>query len=311
MRFLLSTIGFLTSNYLFAWGFYAHKEINRLAVFALPEELMAFYKPHLTYLQNQAVLPDKRRYIIKEEACRHYIDIDVYESYNKNIPEGWEQAKEVFTEDTLLKHGIVPWQIYKMTFQLKNAFQEKDIEKILKVSSELGHYIADSNVPLHTTSNYNGQKTNQHGIHGLWESRIPELFSEKYDFFVGRALYINDLRSLIWDNVWIAHAAVDSVLSYEKQATIEIPEDQKYSFEERGTATIKVYSRKYSSYYDNLLAGMVERQMRNSILMVASVWYTCWRNAGMPDLKNEHNIPESPAKQEKEEIAEVPSDCNH
>ncbi|WP_045456981.1 zinc dependent phospholipase C family protein [Sporocytophaga myxococcoides] len=311
MRFLLIITGFLIPNYLNAWGFYAHKEINRLAIFALPSELMAFYKPHLAYLQNQAVLPDKRRYIVKEEACRHYIDIDIYESYTKDIPEGWEQAKEVFTEDTLLKHGIVPWQIYKMTFQLKNAFQEKDIEKILKVSAELGHYIADSNVPLHTTSNYNGQKTNQHGIHGLWESRIPELFSEKYDFFVGRALYINDLRAEIWNNVWKAHSAVDSVLFYEKQASLEIPEDQKYAFEERGAATVKVYSRRYSSYYDNLLNGMVERQMRNSILMVASVWYTCWKNAGMPDLKNEQNIPELPIRKDKEEIADVSSDCNH
>jgi hypothetical protein len=47
----------------------------------------------------------------------------------------------------------------------------------------LGHYIGDAHVPLHTTSNYNGQKTNQHGIHGLWESRIPEqLFDERVTF---------------------------------------------------------------------------------------------------------------------------------
>jgi hypothetical protein len=310
MKFLVFVAGLLASNALYAWGFYAHKEINRLAVFALPSELMAFYKPYIDYLQNQAVVPDKRRYMMKEEGCRHYIDLDVYMGYADTVPEGWEQARELFTEDTLLKHGMAPWHIYKMTFQLKKAFQEKDVEKILKVSAELGHYIADSNVPLHTTSNYNGQKTNQHGIHGLWESRLPELFASSYDFWVGRAEYIQDLKSEIWKNVWKAHAAVDSVLLYEKQASLEIPEDQKYSFEERGTTTVKVYSRKYSACYDNLLAGMVERQMRNSIVMVASVWYTCWKDAGMPDLRGEqgaivNQIPE------KEEIAEGYIDCNH
>jgi len=29
------------------WGFYAHKRVNRYAVFTLPEELVGFYKKHI------------------------------------------------------------------------------------------------------------------------------------------------------------------------------------------------------------------------------------------------------------------------
>ncbi len=63
----------------------------------------------------------------------------------------------------------------------------------MRISAEFGHYIADACVPLHTTSNYNGQLTDQVGIHAFWESRIPELFAvEEFDMIVGTASYIDD-----------------------------------------------------------------------------------------------------------------------
>jgi len=58
--------------------FYAHKRANRYAVFTLPEELIGFYKKHIDYLTEHVVDADKRRYAIKEEAPRHYIDVDHY-----------------------------------------------------------------------------------------------------------------------------------------------------------------------------------------------------------------------------------------
>jgi hypothetical protein len=66
-----------------------------------------------------------------------------------------------------------------MQQRLTNAFKEKSVAKILKLSAELGHYIADSHVPLHASSNHDGQSTNQKGIHGFWESRVPELLAER------------------------------------------------------------------------------------------------------------------------------------
>tara|TARA_B100000767_G_C19258420_1_gene326205 strand:- start:119 stop:403 length:285 start_codon:yes stop_codon:yes gene_type:complete len=59
-------------------GFYAHKRANGYTVFTLPEELIGFYKKHIDYLTENAVNADKRRYVIKEDATRNYIDIDHY-----------------------------------------------------------------------------------------------------------------------------------------------------------------------------------------------------------------------------------------
>lgn len=297
---LILVVSIISSGRLYSWGFFAHKEINRLAVFTLPPEMIRFYKSQIYYLSEHAVDPDKRRYVIKEEAARHYLDADVYgDSAIYKLPRYWKDAKEMYSEDTLNAYGIVPWHIQQVAYNLTEAFKRNDALAILKLSADIGHYIGDANVPLHTTENYNGQLTNQHGIHGLWESRLPELFSEEYDFFVGKAVYVDNIQLRAWDAIVQAHTAVDSVLSFEKEASFKFPEEKKYGFEERGATTVKVYTREFSNSYHKLLKGQVERQMKASIKMVGDIWYTCWLNAGQPDLSGLlETIPEIKEPQE-------------
>lgn len=283
-KFILCMLCLLNSHLSFSWGFYAHRLINEMAIYTLPPEMIVFYKHHGKYITDNAVNPDKRRSVVKNEGARHYIDLDVFENPYE-LPKYWRDAAKKYTADTLLKYGIVPWHIYKIKNELTEAFKEKDINKILRLSADLGHYIADAHVPLHTTRNYNGQLTGQHGIHGFWESRLPELFGTDYNFLIGKASYIEDPQKRAWDTVHRAHAAVDSVLSFEKIVSRRFSEDKKYSYEEKGKSMVKVYSYEYSKSYHDLLNGQVERQMRASIKMVGDFWYTCWVDAGQPDLK--------------------------
>lgn len=268
-----------------AWGFWAHQRINRLAVFTLPPEMIRLYKKHLNYVTEHAVDPDMRRYAVEGEAARHYIDIDHYgDNPFEAVPKKWRDAIDKFSEDTLQAYGIVPWHIQRMYYDLVDAFKEKNLYRIMKISADLGHYIADSNVPLHTTENYNGQLTGQHGIHGLWESRLPELYGERWDFFTGQAWFITDPLGEAWKAVKESHTALDSVLGFEKRLTARFPGDQKFSFENRNNVTTKVYSEEFCRAYDALMGGMVERRMRTSILRVGSYWYSAWIDAGQPDL---------------------------
>jgi hypothetical protein len=291
-----------------SWGFWAHRKINRLAVFCLPPEMMVLFKKQLQYIEENAVNPDRRRYTAEAEAPRHYIDVDVYgDSAVYYMPRYWKEAVDCYTEDTLKAYGIVPWHVYMMKYRLTEAFRIKDVENILRLSAEIGHYIADANVPLHTTVNYNGQLTGQKGIHGLWESRLPELFAADYDFFVGKATYLRNPRETIWQAVIQAHEAKDSVLLFEQQLSARFSEDKKYAVEEKGRSLVQQYSAEYARAYHQMLNGQVERQMRNSIKMVADFWYTCWVDAGMPDLQN---IPVmSEKKKPKEEKYFESEDC--
>jgi hypothetical protein len=301
----ISIIFLLSTSFTTKWGFFAHQKINRLAVFTLPSEMIGFYKEHLEFIEKNAVNPDKRRYTNEKEASYHYIDLDEYgDSALTCLPKTWNKAKEKYTEDTLLSYGIVPWHIYYMKVRLTEAFRERNQFKILRLSADLGHYIADANVPLHTTKNYNGQLTDQHGIHGFWEGRLPELFSTDYDFFVGPATYLDNPQLEAWKAVENAHLALDSVFLFEKQLTKSFGEDRKYVFDNRNNVTVKTYSKSFSRAYHQKLNGQVEKRMKASIKMVGDFWYTCWVDAGQPDLdqlflkedKEEEHVVKNPKK---------------
>jgi hypothetical protein len=283
------------------WGFYAHSLINRLAVYSLPNEMLGFFKQNIDYVTDNAVNPDQRRYAVVGEAPRHFIDLDDYpDSVRVILPKlNWAQAKEKFTEDSLLAHGIVPWQIQRMTFQLTQAFVKRNNKDILRIATDLGHYIADSNVPLHTTRNYNGQLTNQLGIHGFWESRLPELYSKDYDLLIGKAEYENNIQKRSWAGVLNANAALDSVLLFEKILTEKIDEEKKFTIEERNGITVRAYSRSFSKEYHNMLDNQVESRMKASIKMISDIWFTAWVDAGQPDLKTIPKLEVDP-KEEQE-----------
>ncbi len=360
------------------WGFYAHKLLNRLAVFTLPEAMMGFYKSNIEFLEEHAVDPDKRRYAIKGEAIRHYIDLDKWGGLSaiKTLPRIYEESilkysrifiidqgdttqifepvedsiysfeQLKFTKDFQLKHtlfksemnkselllwmkkyamphyddknwiipseatkalmpttfqsedkiliidrfsshGIIPYSFEQFYHRLVNAFKEKNSDKILKLSADIGHYVGDAHVPLHTTENYNGQLTNQDGIHAFWESRIPELFAESdFDFVVGQALYIDNIREFIWSSIGQAHQYVDSVLIIEKRISHQVASDKQYCFETRAGIVSKLPCKDYAALYNAKLDNQVENQFRKCILAIGSIWMSAWTDAGQPNLKN-------------------------
>lgn len=195
---------------------------------------------------------------------------------------------DVLIEDHFSEHGIVPYHLEATLQKLTKAFENKDKTAILRISAEFGHYISDAHVPLHTTVNYNGQLTDQVGIHAFWESRVPELFAEReYDFFVGKADYIENTRDYIWNIVIKAHSHLDSVLAVEKRLSKVYDSDLQYCYDERLGVTIRIQCPEYAEAYTKALGSMVEDQMRASIHAVGSLIYTAWVNAGQPVISTE------------------------
>ena len=363
------------------WGFFAHKRINRLAIFTLPAEMLPLYKTEIEYITDHAVDPDKRRYVSTNESYRHYIDLEHAQNQphdrldaqiqntdcfivtdkndtlllfdNKTIrhrkhdyfftarsikkifrrdsivvadsllrrfafnnllrlapntsenlsvdsltqlfkKEGllFKNIKQSFVCDKLFTYGILPYHLQNMQRQLTEAFTKKDKHRILKVSAEMGHYIADAHVPLHTTENYDGQFTKQNGIHAFWESRLPELFADnRYDFFVGKANYIDSTRNFFWKIVLNSNKLVPGVLKSELAANIGIKDQEKFILETIGKTVTKKQTVEFSEAYHKTLNGMVEEQMRRAILALGSVWFTAWVDAGKPDLTNLKDTP--------------------
>lgn len=299
-------LGFVFVVQSFAWGFLGHKTINNRAVFALPEDLFPFYKIHIDYVTQHSTDPDSRRYLFEDEGCRHFLDCDHYEfaAPLDTVPHNWFKAVEKYTEDTLNAHGIVPWYSMLMLRKLTKAFENKDLIKILKYSADIGHYIADAHVPLHSTSNYNGQHTGQHGIHALWESRLPQLFIDSFDLLTGTVAYVQDPQEFIWNAVSESYEAVDTVLFLEKRIGM-LHENNKFSYEIIGNNTVQVYSAAFCNDYYRSMENMVARRMQKAVYAVAAFWYTAWVDAGQPDLKNlSAEIPQDPIDEKAEKARE-------
>lgn len=227
----------------------------------------------------------------------HYIKPQYYEDewqirvdsfdqfFQKSSPYLSLKYDKIIVVDHLSEHGILPYYLEEAAKKLTRAFERQDANDILRNSADIGHYIGDAHVPLHTTRNYNGQFTDQVGIHAFWESRLPELYSEKsYDFLVGQADYVDDLRSYFWNIVLESNSNLDSVLSIEKRLSQTFPSDQQYCFDERLGLTVKIQCEAYSNAYHEAMSGMVEDRMTKAIHAIGSIWYTAWVNAGQPDL---------------------------
>jgi hypothetical protein len=285
-KIYFSLIALLFTHPSYCWGFYAHGKINYLAVFLLPPQMIGFYKKHIDYIREHATDPDKRRYAIPDEGPRHFIDINHYGNYPyASLPRIYDSAVAMYSKDSIHAYGIVPWWIQIMKGKLVKAFKDKDVYTILKTSAEIGHYIGDAHVPLHACKNHNGQYTNQHGIHGFWESRVPELMAETaFNFWIGKADYIKNPLMFMWDRIMESAVAADTVLQFEKTLSQHFAPDKKFAFEYRNGVLIRQYSSAYTLAYNALLNDMVERRMRQSIYATASFWYSAWVDAGQPDL---------------------------
>lgn len=283
--------GLLVQSRVLAWGVWGHTHINRGAVFALPKEMGPFFYNHIDYLTEESTVPDIRKYTMgdKAEGPRHYIDLEDY-GYTSSaaMPQSMAEAMKKYGRDTLNKYGMLPWYMVEMTEKLTEAFKKKRKAEILLIAADLGHYVGDAHMPLHTTSNHNGQYTDQVGIHAFWESQLPELFGKNYNLYVGEARCIKDVTAAIWGTIDSSYALTVPLLSKEAGMKKGSPEEKQYELEQgkakRNKYNQPVHTYEYAHVYHELLDGMVERQMKAAIMLTADLWYTAWVNAGKPDL---------------------------
>lgn len=277
-------------NLVFAWGAWGHKHINRAAVFALPDSMRKFYYNHIDFITEGAVVPDLRRGLLndKNESPRHYIDLQDFHKPVSLLPKTTKEAYEKYDSAFLNKTGYLPWYIQNLTEKLTAAFKKRNKSEILFLSSELAHYVGDAHMPLHTSSNYNGQLTGQKGVHALWESEIPELFGNSYNFKTADAAYIPDITTETWNIINRSHSLEDTLLSDEKKVRKSFNANSMYKKDAAGNNVLSynqpVFSNEYARQFNNAMNGMIEKQLRLSIQDVANYWYTAWINAGSPEL---------------------------
>ncbi len=256
-----------------------------MAVYTLPTAMLPFFKQHTAFLAAHAVDPDKKRYVDTLEGARHFFDSERYGTQPfDSVPRRWDDAVRKYSIDSLQKRGTLPWQIQRSYYALVRAFERGESRSILLRAAHLSHYIADAHVPLHVTENYNGQLSGQTGIHAFFESRLPELFMERYDYLVGRAVYVSNPLDTAWKILQESFSYKDFVFDTENSLRNRFSPRLRYEFSSRNGVVIKQYSRQYSDAFHVALNGLVEKRMCQAVLRTGSFWFSAWVDAGQPNL---------------------------
>jgi len=291
-RRLKPLVFFLLVPLLLSWGPVGHEPINRAAVLALPTPMRSFFYNHIDFITQESTVPDLRKFYQNDpwEKARHFIDLEHFAAYD-SLPATLAEAKKQYGEAFLQQNGILNWYLQDRMDKLTKAFKDAKKTEILFLAADLGHYVGDAHMPLHTSANYDGQLSNQKGIHAFFESQLPEMFIEKYNFHIGEAVYIQDVPKEIRRLILATHLLVDTLLLAEKDLNQHFPAEQVYARDSSGSIlktkyNTPIHSTVYAKQYHEKLNGMVEKQLRLAMTATANFWYTAWVNAGKPNLSD-------------------------
>jgi hypothetical protein len=261
-----------------SWGGAVHKLINRNAISNLPSDFHGFAQ-WADQLEQLATAADDRKCCVGGESIRHYIDIDSYsEFFAGTFPHDWNLAITQFGLSRLESNGIGPWALEQSYDQLVSYFAAGDWTNAVATAADIGHYAADLHQPLHLTKNFDGQETNQDGIHSRFESRMTGRHMEVFTPLFGAAPFVADPLARTFDWIDDIYPGVAMILAADLSAKAEA-----------GGSTS-------SDTYYNALWEQVGQDtwywIGASSKDIASLWYSAWIEAGSPALPG--SIPVQP-----------------
>src|SRR5688572_8327042 len=185
-----------------AWGFEAHKFIAEQMIALLPAELRPLFEQRKAFVIERSVDPDLWRSAgWEQEPPNHFVDLDFFGADPfTELPHEYDRAVQKFGREVIHEQGLLPWRTQEFYGRLQRTFEglkrtppaQYAQDDIVYLSAILAHYISDGHVPLHAVVNYDGQRTNQHGIHSRWESELFERNRERLKIAPAPLVPVND-----------------------------------------------------------------------------------------------------------------------
>jgi len=256
----------LASFIFLGWGYIGHQIINYNTILsALPE--MEFFETWADSLKAHASDADQRKSWDPNEAPKHYIDIDNYPEFiaTGRIPQDFDSLVAIYGYSFVLDQGILPWAILATADSLKTLFEMNDMHQAMLVAADLGHYIGDSHMPLHITRNYNGQYTNQYGVHSRYESTLIQNYQSQIVYDGDTLQYIDNLSDYVFNMLYDNYQYVDSVLYADSVA---------YAYANHN------YNSTYYTKFWEIAKDYTIGLFKKASYRLTCVIYTEWVNAG-------------------------------
>jgi hypothetical protein len=193
-----------------AWGKRGHQIVASAAAIAVSSEPnSAFMRPISFDMGYYANIPDfvwKRPATYEMEKPEHFLDLEIFTRAfaNKKVDKPFALSRKEFDAqfpEIPQAAGRAYWRIReleeklaKVTTQLKDLKEEKGKErqalqeKWLDLAGPLSHYVGDLAQPMHVSDNYDGQLTNQKGLHHYYEEGVVDQLYPELETKVTKAV---------------------------------------------------------------------------------------------------------------------------
>jgi hypothetical protein len=262
-----------------AWGYEAHKAIMERVIGLLPPELRPFYEQYRSTLVERVIDPDTWQIagFDDQESPHHFLDLD-WEGYGEypytGLPRDYTAAVAKFGKKRVDDNGTVPWRVEEMYGNLRRSFEAYQRRgpfgrfDILFFSAWLTHYVSDAHVPFHAVFNYDGQLTNQHGIHARFEVYLFERFRDQYVIAPKPIPPVKNPRDFTFDVVLQGTQLVPPILKSDLDAIGSRDE----------------YDDAYYAAFFKANRAVLERRLNESMAASAAMIAGAWEAAGKPAL---------------------------
>ena len=266
----------LTSGTPAAWGFDVHRYITNAAMDHVPVEIRPYFQKHRAFITEHSIDPDlMRTYGVETEDPNHFLDMDgVAPDPFTGIPRDEAKYVELLGEEKAQKMGRIAWRGEEVYSRLVAEFRRPEEGRTIgsgyvnALTAILAHYVEDAHVPFHAVVNYDGQATNQRGIHSRFES---ELFARSPPRMTIEPVVPEPVmhpKDFIFEKLIEGSRLVPEVLAADKAAT-----------EGRD-----LYDDAYFEAFFLQAQPVVEKRIEQAIGGVAAVIAGGWKTAGSPGL---------------------------
>jgi hypothetical protein len=293
MLVVLAAVGLIaTPVSVDAWGFEAHKFVMDRAIALLPAELRPLFERHRAAVVERSIDPDT--WITagwEEEVPRHFLDMDTpgFGAYPFNeLPRDYTAALAKFGAAKMREAGTLPWRTEEIYGALRRAFEAYGRQPssfgqtaIVNFSAWLAHYTADGHVPLHGVSNYDGQLTQQWGLHARWESIMFEQYRRQLMVAPKAIPPIRNPREFIFNALLRDTQLVPALLQADRDAI----------------GSRDVYDAAYYEAFFKANKAVMEARLGDSIAATAAMIAGAWDAAGKPAVPA--NPPSTPQRRRR------------
>lgn len=253
-----------------SWSEKVHRKINTTSIEILPNGPKRLNQ-WSEFIGDHASDADFRKKSDKPEFVKHFIDIDNYNDFIKNhrIEENFEAACAKYGKDFVIKNGTLPWATDSTYQALVENFRMKNWNQTALTIADLGHYVADGFMPFHTTANYNGQITDQTGIHSRYEEVMIDPYIDDISLKETPDKKVDQVLSFVFDYLYANNIKIELILQADRDALM---------------MSGGQYDESYYRFFWEKTKLLTIKQLRKATKTLATLIYTAWIEAGKPEI---------------------------